>query len=122
MPLDEHRSIERSHRIDAEEFYRLLDGIVLGDIGAFNDKLKDWEDYYNYHRPHGGLAGQTPYERLLQKTQCGVAGRDGLHRSSASDVIAAQHRPTWITGVLLPLVVDTLGWGSRDESVGNVIA
>ena len=61
--------VERSHRIDAEEFYRLLDGVVLGDLGAFNDKLKEWEDYYNYHRPHGGLAGQTPYERLLQKTQ-----------------------------------------------------
>ncbi|RSM77260.1 IS481 family transposase, partial [Kibdelosporangium aridum] len=29
----------------------------------------EWEDYYNFHRPHGGLAGQTPYERLLQKTQ-----------------------------------------------------
>ncbi len=57
--------VERSHRIDAEEFYSLLDGVVLGDIGAFNDKLKEWEDYYNYHRPHGGLAGQTPYERLL---------------------------------------------------------
>ncbi|MER6415614.1 hypothetical protein ABT273_31830 [Streptomyces humidus] len=25
-------------------------------------------DYYNYHRPHGGLGGQTPYERLKQKT------------------------------------------------------
>jgi len=61
--------VERSHRIDAEEFYRLLDGVVLGDLGTFNDKLKEWEDYYNYHRPHGGLSGQTPYERLLQKTQ-----------------------------------------------------
>lgn len=61
--------VERSHRIDTEEFYRLLDGVVLGDLATFNDKLKEWEDYYNYHRPHGGLAGQTPYERLLQKTQ-----------------------------------------------------
>jgi hypothetical protein len=23
------------------------------------------EDYHNYHRPHGALDGQTPYERLL---------------------------------------------------------
>nr|WP_241265835.1 hypothetical protein [Streptomyces boncukensis] len=29
-----------------------------------NDKLREWEDYYNYHRPHGGLGGQTSYERL----------------------------------------------------------
>ena len=61
--------VERSHRIDAEEFYRLLDGVVLDDAKVFNDKLQEWEDYYNYHRPHGALAGQTPYERLRQKTQ-----------------------------------------------------
>ncbi|WP_461012952.1 integrase core domain-containing protein, partial [Streptosporangium sandarakinum] len=30
---------------------------------------REWEDYYNYDRPHGGLGGQTPYERLKQKTQ-----------------------------------------------------
>jgi transposase InsO family protein len=61
--------VERSHRIDAEEFYALLDGLVIDDAKIFNNKLKDWEDYYNYHRPHGGLAGQTPYERLRQITQ-----------------------------------------------------
>jgi transposase InsO family protein len=61
--------VERSHRIDAEEFYRLLDGTVIDDAKIFNDKLREWEDYYNYHRPHGGLGGQTPYERLRQKTQ-----------------------------------------------------
>ena len=61
--------VERSHRIDAEEFYRLLDGVVLDDAKVFNDKLQEWEDYYNYHRPHGALDGQTPYERLRQKTQ-----------------------------------------------------
>jgi transposase InsO family protein len=60
--------VERSHRIDAEEFYRLLDGVVIDDTGLFNAKLREWEDYYNYQRPHGGLGGQTPYERLLQKT------------------------------------------------------
>ena len=30
-----------------------------------NDKLQEWEVYHNYHRPHGG---QTPFERLKQKT------------------------------------------------------
>ncbi|MFD8283285.1 integrase core domain-containing protein [Streptomyces solisilvae] len=60
--------VERSHRIDAEEFYRLLDGVVIDDAEVFNDKLREWEDYYNYHRPHGGLGGHTPYERLKQKT------------------------------------------------------
>ena len=32
----------------------------------------EWEDFYNYHRPHGGLDGQTPYERLKQRTQARV--------------------------------------------------
>jgi transposase InsO family protein len=36
--------------------------------GLFNDRLQEWEDFYNYNRPHGGLGGQTPYERLRQKT------------------------------------------------------
>ena len=61
--------VERSHRIDAEEFYQLLDGVLIDTAEVFNDKLREWEDYYNYHRPHGGLNGQTPYERLRQKTQ-----------------------------------------------------
>jgi len=61
--------VERSHRIDSEEFYRLLEGQVIDDARLFNNKLQEWEDYYNYDRPHGALAGQTPYERLRQKTQ-----------------------------------------------------
>ena len=60
--------VERSHRIDAEEFYRLLEGVTIDDTDMFNDRLREWEDYYNFERPHGGLDGQTPYERLKQKT------------------------------------------------------
>jgi transposase InsO family protein len=52
--------VERSHHIDAEEFYRLLQGVVIDDAQVFNDKLKEWEDFYNYHRPHGSLGGQRP--------------------------------------------------------------
>jgi transposase InsO family protein len=60
--------VERSHRVDEQEFYQLLDKDgVTDDIHLFNDKLREWEDYYNYHRPHGALDGQTPYERLLAK-------------------------------------------------------
>jgi transposase InsO family protein len=61
--------VERSHRIDNDEFYRMLDGLIIDDTGLFNEKLQEWEDFYNFHRPHGGLGGQTPYERLLQKTR-----------------------------------------------------
>jgi transposase InsO family protein len=68
--------VERSHRVDDQEFYQLLDRDgITDDIHLFNDKLREWEDYYNYHRPHGALAGQTPYERLMDKTKAGVSPR-----------------------------------------------
>lgn len=38
-----------------------------------DQKLREWEDYYNYHRPHGALDGQTPYERLMAKATAGVS-------------------------------------------------
>ena len=59
--------VERSDRIDSEEFYRMLNGIVIDDTDLFGDKLQQWEDYYKFDRPHGALGGQTPYERLKQK-------------------------------------------------------
>lgn len=60
--------VERSHRVDDQEFYQLLDKDgISDDIHLFNEKLREWENYYNYHRPHTALDGQTPYERLLAK-------------------------------------------------------
>lgn len=61
--------VERSHRIDGEEFYRLLEGVMIDDTNHLNDKLQEWENYYNYHRPHGGLGGRTPFEKLLDATK-----------------------------------------------------
>ena len=67
--------VERSHRVDDQEFYQLLDKDgITDDIQLFNEKLREWEDY-NYHRPHGALSGQTPYERLLAKTRAEVLPR-----------------------------------------------
>ena len=49
-------NVERSHRVDDREFSQLLDKDgISDDIHLFNEKLREWEDYYNYHRPHGGL-------------------------------------------------------------------
>lgn len=77
------REVERSHRIDAEEFYRLLDGVVIDDINILKTRLKEWQDFYNYDRPHGGLDGQTPYEGLRQKIH--IEGSDVVdHRQSHS--------------------------------------
>ena len=66
--------VERSHRIDDQEFYQLLDKDgITDDIHLFNEKLREWENYYNYHRPHGALDGQTPYERLREKWRAGTS-------------------------------------------------
>lgn len=66
--------VERSHRIDEQEFYQLLDRDGISDnIHLFNDKLREWENYYNYHRPHGALQGRTPYERLIEKSRADVS-------------------------------------------------
>jgi len=66
--------VERSHRVDDQEFYQLLDKDgITADIHLFNEKLREWENYYNYHRPHGALGGQTPYERLMAKVRAGTS-------------------------------------------------
>ena len=68
--------VERSHRVDDQEFYRLLDqNGIADDIQLFNEKLEEWQNYYNYHRPHGALDGQTPFERLMAKTRADVLPR-----------------------------------------------
>jgi len=53
--------VERSHGTDEREFYQLLS---YKDDVDLNRKLTQWEDFYNLHRPHGSLKGQTPYEVL----------------------------------------------------------
>ena len=42
----------------------MLDGVVVAESGLFNEKVQEWEIFSNSDRPHGGLGGQTPYERL----------------------------------------------------------
>jgi len=56
--------VERSHRVDGEKFYRMLEGILIDDTGLFNAKLRGWEDFYNYNHPDAALGGETPYERF----------------------------------------------------------
>ena len=45
---------------------------MIDDSKVFNEKLREWEHFYNYARPHGALGGQTPYERLRQRTTSDV--------------------------------------------------
>jgi len=58
--------VERSHRTDQQEFYQLL--TYKGDVDL-EQRLAEWERFYNYDRPHSAFAGKTPYEALREKLQ-----------------------------------------------------
>ena len=60
--------VERSHKSDKQEFYQFLH---YTDDVDLNKKLKIWEDFYNFHRPHGAFNGKTPYEVLKEKISDG---------------------------------------------------
>jgi transposase InsO family protein len=56
--------VERSHLTDKKEFYQLL---TYTDDVNLNEKLNEWEHFYNFNRPHGSFKGKTPYETLKTK-------------------------------------------------------
>ncbi|MDM1139172.1 IS481 family transposase [Empedobacter sp. R132-2] len=56
--------VERSHLTDKKEFYQLLN---YTDDVDLNQKLEQWENFYNFNRPHGSFKGKTPYEILKFK-------------------------------------------------------
>ena len=41
-------------------------------MGLFNERRKEWEDFYNFNRPYGALGGQATYERLRETTRGSV--------------------------------------------------
>jgi len=41
--------------------------LTYTDDVELHAKSAEWEAFYNYHRPHGGLGGKTPYETLGRK-------------------------------------------------------
>jgi hypothetical protein len=49
--------VERSHRIDSEEFYRLLQGQLIEDAHLFTEKLQEW----------GGLLQLAPPSRRSRR-------------------------------------------------------
>ena len=48
--------VEGSHRIDEEEFYRLLDGVIIDDTNLCNEKVREWE-----------WCSQNPVQRVSQE-------------------------------------------------------
>lgn len=55
--------VERSHRTDADEFYRRATFNTRAELSRL---LADWEREYNRDRPHLALHGKTPTERLSE--------------------------------------------------------
>lgn len=58
--------VERSYKTDSTEFWQLIDYTDDIDISA---KLKEWETYYNCHRPHSAHGRKTPFEILKQRLE-----------------------------------------------------
>jgi len=55
--------VERSHLTVKKEFYQLLS---YTDDVDLNEKIEQWEQFYNFNRPYGAFKGKTPYEMLKQ--------------------------------------------------------
>jgi len=51
--------VERSHRTDDEEFYRVN---PVKDPKQWQAKVHEWEFFYNHLRPHMALGGLSPYQ------------------------------------------------------------
>lgn len=56
--------VERSHRSDEQEFYKLLS--YTGDVDL-HAKLAEWQHFYNLAGPHGAHNGKMPNEARREK-------------------------------------------------------
>ena len=78
--------VERYQRILTEE---VLYARPFTSEAQRAQAIQMWNVHYNYHRPHGGLDGQTPYERLKQRTQDpAVTAPRQLHNPAATPVVS----------------------------------
>lgn len=50
--------VERPHGAYQQEFYQLMSST---DDADFNREPAEWENYYNYRRPHRSLRRKAPY-------------------------------------------------------------
>jgi len=54
--------VERSHRTDDEEFYRVHK--TYNNLDYLAKERKKYDELFNNHRPHMGLGGLTPLQKL----------------------------------------------------------
>ncbi len=55
--------VERSQQTDLKEFYSIAD---LSDFRKLQDQSAEWEFYYNWHRPHSSLNGDSPNDKVAK--------------------------------------------------------
>lgn len=67
---EENGKVERSHRTDDEEFYRVNRFVSIQHCMRL---LRQWEKEYNEQRPHMSLQGKTPKEYLMEKLQTHIS-------------------------------------------------
>jgi transposase len=63
--------VERSHRTDEEEFYRIIDVVRLDNL-ELDEAMKRWQDEYNYLRLHSSLGYKSPMQHYLDVLQTGA--------------------------------------------------
>jgi len=63
--------VERSHRTDEEEFYRLIDVVRLDNV-QLQVAMKRWQDEYNYLRLHSSCNNRPPMQRYLDVLHTGA--------------------------------------------------
>ena len=85
--------VERSHRIDAEEFYQLLEGVVIDDTEVFNDKLREWGELLQLPPPPRWPGRPDPL-RATQATHTdpGVTSHHQLHVALVDEAIGSHGR------------------------------
>ena len=61
--------VERSHLTDKQEFYQLIE--YTSDVDL-SEKINQWENFYNFNRPHKSHGGMTPYEVFRAKMNINI--------------------------------------------------
>ena len=63
----------------------MLDGVVIDDSRLFNDKLQEWEDFYNFQRGcRQPRWTDDPHERLRQKATTPATYTPTVSRTASS--------------------------------------
>ncbi len=65
VPPHLNGKVERSQTTDKTEFYTTID-IEAKDL---NNQLAEWQQYYNWDRPHSAHNGKSPMERYFELSE-----------------------------------------------------